>query len=228
MSAIITLLARQAAHVFTDGAGYDQNGKLLQFLTKAYPVPQARLVVSTRGHGIATAALGSLFGSMQSLDEARDRAIGTLEFAESHLGHVWQLSADRGAVQVVVAGLDSEGRPAAFTLANCDCGPDVPAWKVVPIEGLAVMPSTPQIAPEIMGLIDGKRSFDDITDADCVEIMEVVRRHRLPVIGRDDLAAVYAIGGFIQATSVSAEGISTRILRRWPDRIGERISPVAA
>jgi hypothetical protein len=33
------------------------------------------------------------------------------------------------------------------------------------------------------------------------------------------------VGGFIQHTEVTADGISTRIIQRWPDEIGKVIAP---
>jgi hypothetical protein len=47
------------------------------------------------------------------------------------------------------------------------------------------------------------------------------------IVGTDsaDAKPVVGVGGFAQETIVTADWISTRMLKRWPDKIGAPINP---
>jgi hypothetical protein len=56
--------------------------------------------------------------------------------------------------------------------------------------------------------------------------MMEAQRHVSGVQGGD--RPVYGVGAFAQATTVTRDGISSRILRRWADSIGVPLQPVPA
>ncbi|OAH36870.1 hypothetical protein AX289_29195 [Methylorubrum populi] len=57
--------------------------------------------------------------------------------------------------------------------------------------------------------------------------MEAVRRKTYPMPPSKE-NEYHSVGGFIQETGIGHDGISSSIIHRWPDVIGERINPFAA
>jgi putative intracellular protease/amidase len=53
-------------------------------------------------------------------------------------------------------------------------------------------------------------------------ILEIQRNAIVPVAGAAG-RQLRTVGGFIQLTSVTADGISSRIIHRWSDRIGDKL-----
>jgi hypothetical protein len=106
-----------------------------------------------------------------------------------------------GEVEIYVAGLD-----ACFAVTQA---------ATQDIEGFALTPSDDAIYAELGFL--WSRAPDDVDPAvDGLKVFEILRRHRVPGA---------MVGGFVQLTTVTRDEISTRVIHRWPDRVGEPISP---
>jgi len=69
---------------------------------------------------------------------------------------------------------------------------------------------------------DDPDAFD--VRAEGLLVMEALRRH---CPRHYEEAICPAIGGFIQLTTVTRDGIETEVLHHWPDRIGQSIDPDA-
>jgi hypothetical protein len=109
-----------------------------------------------------------------------------------------------GHAEVYVAGLDT-----CFAVRR-DATSDV--------EGLLITPSSNEIHAGLEFLRN--RSADHVDPmADGLRALNVLRRH--PVVYPNGGGGV---GGFAQLTTVSRYAITTSIIHRWPDRVGEPIS----
>lgn len=112
---------------------------------------------------------------------------------------------------VCVAGWSETNGPDAFVISNMD-HPGVAPFVVYPIEGALVTPTNAEIDAYVQGI--------DVLDADCdgVAILELQRAYREPAW------PWCRVGAFAQLTTVEMDRITTRIIHRWPDRIGERLA----
>jgi hypothetical protein len=64
-----------------------------------------------------------------------------------------------------------------------------------------------------------------VSDDVAVAIMNELRRTKFPAGNSSDSPEAYIVGAFIQKTLINANGITTRVIHRWPDPIGEVIDP---
>ena len=107
-----------------------------------------------------------------------------------------------GEAEVYVAGLDA-------------CFAVTAAAGAQFVVGFALTPSSDPIYADLGFLWD--RPPDDVDPAtDGVKVFEVLRRHRAPSA---------LVGGFVRLTTVTRDAVTTRIIHRWPDRVGEPIAP---
>ena len=61
-----------------------------------------------------------------------------------------------------------------------------------------------------------------------LEIMRAQRLKKFSPLGNVGVkhSTYYAIGGFCQHTKICRDGISVKVLERWPDKIGSTVMPV--
>lgn len=57
------------------------------------------------------------------------------------------------------------------------------------------------------------------------DLFELFRRERVVVPSMPEAGQYYAVGGRVDLTTVTTSGAGTKILRIWPDKIGEKIDP---
>jgi hypothetical protein len=100
--------------------------------------------------------------------------------------------------------------------AEVEFWPDTPGYITAP-------GNTPEIVKTFTARFSANfDSFD--AGRDGVELFETLRRHSK----RDsEVGPYHSVGGYLQYTTITREGISSRILKHWPDRTGHRIDPDA-
>jgi hypothetical protein len=114
-----------------------------------------------------------------------------------------------------VAG-SANGRGSALAVSSIE-RPGIPAFAVQEASELLLAPDGVDHAtlPHKMLLANRPQLFS--LERFCVDIIEAQR-----VIAKDSKdTALGAVGGFIQLTSVAPTQITTRIIHRWPDKIGD-------
>ena len=111
-----------------------------------------------------------------------------------------------GDAEVYVAGIDA-----------CFAVTALGAVEVIGTGTFALTPINDAIYREL-DFLDERVADKVDPEVDGLRVMDVLRRN--PVQYQKGGAG---IGGFVQLTSVTQTGITTRILRRWPDHIGAQI-----
>ena len=189
--AVFLVRQREAAHVLADGAAVAPDGKLVGIVVKIMPLPHLGAAVALRGDVEMTAHL-------PPLGRARD-------FAE--LRHL----AQQGVRTVRETGREVELYVAA--LEGCFA---VTAGGTTEIEAFALAPADQAIYAELSFLYGRTADMVD-AEVDGLKVMEVLRRHPVHCAN----GAVIRPGGHVQLATVTRAGITTRILRRWPDAVVE-------
>jgi hypothetical protein len=220
MSAMNVFLTPDAAHIFTDGTGLDNDMRVACYSAKLVPIAHLPAVLSVVGHGFV---LNFLAIDLQS-STARDfdelaRTIGpTLKKYVEAAGKCLPLARDP-----FVAGLAGwsvkDDRPAFISVRPYD-SPEASAFEPAWATRFITPAAAHGMDYEILNL-----SFDPDRPAESgLEIMRAQRsklfrsHHNLA-----DHRPHHVVGGFCQHTVLTRDLITTRVIERWNDEIGKPI-----
>ncbi|MBI1182112.1 MAG: hypothetical protein GC201_16330 [Alphaproteobacteria bacterium] len=227
MSSVNGIVQPQAAILLTDGAHTARDGRLMAVGIKVAIFDELRLAVAWNGRGVVHFIEEGLAGARtqrEALDAlpavlrdmvARNRRELPEGATEDEIGvrllaALWSDEADEPrlwAVEPDQVRLGPGYRP--YSLVRMRAMLDTPTDRLPDIFGRAVDPADPE-------------SFDPARDG--LTLLEAQRRDPWGFPGED---ARYCAGGFAHITTVARDGISERVLRTWPDRIGAMIDPFA-
>ncbi len=206
MTALNAWKAPGAVHLLTDGAAVGVRGDVLAIWPKVVALPHLSCVVAARGHADLSRVVATLAGTLP-ISTFADMVEAFPDLVSKAAAHIRSDGVQAMTLNVVLAGLDGE-TPRIF-LAEAE--PAAAVWSLSVREVGAVMSpsdgSEPGTTSEALVAGDGL-SFDAARDG--VPLMERQR----------DLAG-NGVGAFVQLTTVTSDGISTRILHRWPDKVGD-------
>ena len=232
MSGIFTVAGPDSVWLYTDGAGTNPDGSLAWIGSKILLMPEWPGAVATRGVGALPWMLRLAWAQdVPSLNDALDRVVGDALAIGGHL--VLNGYHDPLNWEVVLAGWSH--RREAFEVWDV-FGRSPPDWteeqcREAPPLTLRQMKGTTASWPvpdETILKTLWPSNQGGLLPADmAVPVMEAIRRKTYPMPGAAS-AEYHAVGGFIQETGIGRDGLSTSIIHRWPDRIGERIDPLAA
>ena len=207
MTAVTVFLTDDAATVFTDGVGYDNdNGnRIVAFMSKTYSLPHLACVIASRGPSDFTADLTPRLGrTFSSFEELVDNLALSVEIA-------WENAPDEvrayGGVEIYAAGWSHErGRAEAYVVTNNPAYGG--GWQVAEIRDYASAPAVPLPAMP-----------DDLVEAG-IAIAEQQRAHR-------DENGNGGVGGFLLMSSVTPIATHQAVVHRWPDRVGDCLRDAA-
>ena len=189
--AVFLVRQREAAHILADGAAVAPDGKTIGVVAKIMSLPQLGAAIALRGDV-------EMLAQLPLLGRARDLA---------ELRHL----AEQSVRTIRDAGREVELYTAA--LEGCFA---VTAGGTTEIEAFALAPADQAIYAELSFLYG--RTADQVdAEVDGLKVMEVLRRHPVKCAN----GTIISAGGHVQIATVTAAGITTRILRRWPNLIAE-------
>lgn len=199
MSALNVFVIDDHAHLVTDGAGFAR-GRLIALTPKAHPLPHLGIAVAFRGQIAITNQVKFYVQNFVTFDALMADAPAQLKrLHRRRRKMLGKLLPGMFNYDMAVAGF-ADGRPFAWLFSTVD-RPDAPAFTWTPVPFLLSMPQIDH--GTLRRLADGlPHDFDGAAAA----IMDEQRRTG------DTL-----VGGYAQVTSVGREGITTRLLKRYPD-----------
>lgn len=217
MSMYLALLEADRVELLTDGAVYDADGILRAVKTKVLTLPADRAAITSRGSSDKGNKLEKLVASMISragFDQAMENLAAILpEQSEA-------ASADDFMhVELLIAAFSPTQGPTAFHFSTIAYD-NIPAFQLRRVR---------------IGIVNGNLMEEQHRQAiraaggfgAAVSLMEIGRRNKQPSLQFPDQAPKHSVGGHIDQTTVSAEGVSTRRIHVWADRIGHTIDPFA-
>jgi hypothetical protein len=225
MTAINVIKQLDCVHIVSDGAVIRSDGRVDHFAQKVTIMPHLSAAVGIRGTPAAANFINAEIAKATSYSNLKSTIVrsvrAVLDVMRPHMES--QFGPHVLTAEIFVVGWSVDG-PDAFILNTSDLnkGSGVPAWTVVNIGGLCLGPSDSTIAS------DFSRLQVELTDDRLVELLHRQRELRNPLPHDPTKEGPRAIGGFAQLTSVRKDSITTRILKRWPDRVGEKIQAIAA
>jgi hypothetical protein len=225
MSAINVFLDPAAAHIVTDGALYERDGTLVAAGQKVATFAHLPAAIAVRGASSFLPLLSiEINASARSFDELLEIIVAKAE-AVFAVCAAMPGQARFKSVDVILAGW-SETRECAeaYGLFNYPAH-GAPSWQLVPLEGGLVSPGDYAFHKGIQaaGIDPLAADFDAATDG--LRIVQAQRARAWPITGTAETAHI--VGAFAQLTTVTQDAITTRILERWPDKMGQKIGTAA-
>lgn len=215
MTALNVFLDRDTAQVFSDGAFVGPDGRLAYVSSKIHVLPHIPAVIAARGANFwLTIAAGALerFGSF---DELTDNAVERLRTAPRE----YRSSSIAGRLNepaefIIVGWSERDGAMRCFTIRAGE-------WKLVPVTEGMVSPGSPAMVAPLQA--EGLDLTADLRTISEDQGLALLRQQRLELSDEGGVEPFRYVGCLAQLTTVTRDSVSTRILERWPDRVGERI-----
>lgn len=212
MSAINVLIQSDRVHLYTDGAIYQSDGELAGIGPKVRMMPHINAAMAMRGAFLGLAPIAEELSAAPSFDALRAGIIDCLKKCAVAYGHLLDQCSAGPDFEVVIAGMSETGGPSAYLVASHSRYGD--PWSIVDLTGLSVTPASDAVHQSVFDIAAGRDAdhLDPIVDG--LAIMETQRAER---------SGAY-VGGFAQLTTIDADGVHSRIIHRWPDRLGEKVA----
>jgi hypothetical protein len=220
MTLLNVFVTSDAAHLATDGAHYGLDGRLHSIGQKVLTLPHLSCAVAMRGPSFVLPNLAAGMGSFGTFDELVAVFPEFLKEALDALGPLFAKSPFDRRLETVLAGWSHDyDRPQAYVLATHG-GVGLPPWEMVDA-GVWLTPADPSLITRLhaIGVDIDSLDFDPELDGLAVAHQQRCRRWDIAQTGQP----IVCIGGFLQLTSVAKDTITSRIVHRWPDQIGELI-----
>lgn len=225
MSATNVFLQSDAVQVLTDGAGYTPEGILQQAISKVVSLPHLNCVVAGRGPALVPAFMSTALGaSSNRYDGMKTLAPEIIEFSSDLFQST--LEACRAGIEfdVIVAGISETTGPDAFLICN-HARYGKPPFELIQLGDINLLPGDAGIHDAWLATIPDGAGADDLDpETHGLSALECQRRFGAKASAVDGLPRV---GGFAQLTTITKAGITTKILKRWGDRIGHPVGEAA-
>ena len=220
MTAVAAILTDKAAHLISDGAVINPDGTVAGFVAKQVVLPHLSAVLCLRGMREFIPHVANIVGLTDRLgpagfDQLREIAPFLLRKFSEGLSQAAQYRGASGLFDVFVAGISEAQGPAAYLISNHD-GHRLEPFDVFDIaEGVCIPDDDAALEAARKAIVLGADPAAVSTG-----LLEAMRRVKVADVHERTTCQA---GGFGQLTTVTAEGMTTRVVCTWPDRVGERL-----
>jgi hypothetical protein len=214
MTACNIFIAPHEARIFTDGAWLREDGALDHCRPKVLLVPHLHAVITTQGGSDLPALIGPHFERLfATFDDMVAGASAFMREPPEALRPYLSMPVFARQRVALVGYSEEAGRMRGFYLQSMEEA-GLPAWEVAPVDQWVSPP-----APASEARLHPNGGL--ISPSLAVEMMEEQRGFVWDIGNGTEVPSV---GGFCQMTVVTQDEITTGILWRWPDRIGEKLA----
>jgi len=235
MSAINVIRQRQAVHIISDGAFCDSTGIVCDIGPNAFALSHLPAALAIRGSShLMPFLVHRLSRECRSFDDVLSKIARTaLEVHSSFpmaIGNLGYGSIEPDFDLVAVGWSKVRGAPASYLVSSQDRvvakGITASAWQPLELPEVLIAPpiAEKQIAATGWSVPYSAESFRP--ELDGVALLKAQRLSLRELDPRSGMRGqVHVVGGFIQITSVSSQGVSSNVTHWWPDEVGRRIQP---
>jgi hypothetical protein len=231
MTCIVAARTDEMIALSSDGALVDSKTlNLLANCSKVVLMPECSCIIAQRGAGGMLQALRWRLGVPFDFDDILQHIVGITR--EINVDIVREYTFERQWSLVIGGWSDSRERFELYSLRSRDFempnglsgGVDtIPAFTLYPIDGFIAspMPTSEQLLP--FGVDWNNLTMDAISLTQRV----ACATRGMPEAAQNTGAELsgFMIGGFLQTTVLYRDHITSSIVHRWPDVIGEKIDP---
>lgn len=218
MTAINIIRDAEAVHVFTDGASYRGDGTLGAVVQKVWPLAHLNAALVCRGpHTLGPLLVqraGAVFGSFDELAQGLADLARSVSMESADIMRLCEIGAE---FELFLAGWSTgSNAPASYVVASHDryCEP----WTLAELGPVAIAPFDEHLAEWCEINLDRLMASTSMASL-AVELMEAQRGIRAQHGSSGPTIA--GVGGFCQWTMIGEQTITTGIVKRWPDKLGE-------
>lgn len=225
MSAFVSMRLASAIYLLSDMAAYDDDGVLRQVASKANHSTRLPIAITTRGE----ASAGDLVRRLViEIAEGIGSIDATLAFIANAVPTAFR-SLSANPLEVLIAANSETKGLCQHMFVTHDFVPGFQSFELIEMGDVAVtgcLPPRVQFEAATTGRRPGELESEAIERIG-LDLFEAMRR--IPGRGwnadgsRSEL--LYRIGGGCELTTIHPAGACSKVLRMWPDRIGERIQP---
>ncbi|MCJ2070583.1 hypothetical protein MKK75_17580 [Methylobacterium sp. J-030] len=205
-----------------DAAAYDREGVMVGLVNKAVAVPHLGMAFATRGAVATRRTMAEELEAYVSFDDVVAGVPAALREAYD-AGAFWSEDSET-EFDLVLMGWSTARRCVELQILSTVAHGGVPPFTLQAM-AVTLAPLPDNEALRSIGLKVG-RTFDLSRPAEkLLDVIELQRRTPGPIGTRSSAPTGFAIGGAAVLTEVTEAGIVQRVVRRWPDQIGTRITP---
>lgn len=238
MSANVIVRQDDGIVIATDGIAYDGQGIVVAHVSKVALMPEWSCAFAVRGAGVVPTMM--LFG-LSKLATLGFNIAGFDDFLsflpaaaeEVHKALLSDPTQSYPQFSMMIGGYsEAHGRFESYSLRSRDfeypIGDEIhqqPAYTLAPLPSTHFAPTPSPEACAAVGLY--QRGPDDPPEAPQVTAIRGVCAARLDKgsLPGDEVNEDYSIGGFVQLTTILRDSVTSEIVHRWPDVIGEKLDP---
>jgi hypothetical protein len=238
MTAINVVRQKRAVHIISDGVVCDHNGIVCEIGPNAFALPHLPAALAIRGASHFMPFLSHrLSRECHSFDDLLIKIVRAAQ--EVHMSFPMALgNLGFGSIEpdfdlVAVGWSNSRAAPTGYLVSSHDRvvarGLTANAWQLIELPDVLIAPpiAEHQITATGWQVPYSADSFrPDIDGLALLKAQRLSRRAADASFGARGY--VYVVGGFVQVTSVSSNGVNSEIVHRWPDELGRRIEPEAS
>ena len=225
MTAVNIFVLPDQVRVWTNGACVDADGVLVSIDQKVGLLPHLNAVIAVRGPAAALAFATFWLGSChETFDGMVDGMGGTLSRMIEHHSEAWRARGPGVTFELLAAGFSESRRaPEVYWIESSD------TLEVRRRGDCSITPSGEEgalarrLAAEFPGMSERKALSSETVQ---LRLMDLQRETEYPS-NWGERPIMRGVGGFAQLTTVFRDRIATRVVKRWPDRIGEKIGGAA-
>ncbi len=219
MSAYYGVVYPDRVEIATDGAIYDDDGTVIDLRRKAWHSQTLPIAFAGRGNSVMVDGIGLLLDTasfMGSVDWALER------FAELLARHE-RLKVI--PIDGIIGSISDAGVPQMHWFTTYDGFEGFEPLTLYDVGHEWAGAPTPHPAT----LADygfPERMADSTLAESAADLFEAFRRTRMQHLAHPNKHWLYGVGGHVDLTVVRADGVTTEMLREWPeDVVGRKINP---
>lgn len=220
MSAFYSMCFQDRIELLTDAAQYDQHGTILAFERRVFPAHELPMVITGRGSSNSIKAFADRFNELALAAGNVDRA---LKMIASFIAD-FKPYADKteiGHAEILIPCISESYGPSNWYFSTVDAYGIYEPWKIGMVDREFALGSVRSVEIDMMAL---QRKFEQGGFASAgLEILELMRREK--GVRHSGGEPIYGIGGFVDHTVISREGVTVSKIHEWPDEIGKKIDP---
>lgn len=224
MSAVTVFARGNRAVLLSDTAGYDPDVIVRAWVNKVATLPHLRTAMVGQGAAEALSTLSDrLACELQTFDSMIEH--GEAFLAAEHDLHMmrWADGGNPDFRLCIVGWSTSRKRFEAHYIHSID-SLGIPPFTFVQKE-LILAPMLAASDLEALGVPTDGGAFAADAQTHLLRILKLQRRVPAPVHNFEGVSEGYSIGGEVIATELTLEGITQRVIHRWPDKLDEPIRP---
>lgn len=218
MSAFYAVVRDDKIEMLTDGAVYEDDGTLTAIKRKVWYSDKIPMAITGRGASKAVELMAFAFLLTDVVGSVDNTIDGITKALEKLAEKAAATDVQPAVIEMLVAAISETRGPMLLYASNANAyGFDwLEPYKLYDVGaewgGGAI--------PDVSGLdgSDGLRNCG-------AELFSRMRRIPGPNPAKPDLPEVYGIGGHVDLTTITANGVTVERLVEWPDVIGRKIEP---